>query len=582
MKKKVIIILGIVSIGFILFSLYYYKKVDKQIKKVVKKIEKNSKNLLMVNIKTINYNQNRDFQHYTNRDNILFLDKKLEITKGGISKDGVINLFFNPNKFNKITKFKEEVFIGYKDGFLLLNKNNINFFDLSKEVNKCIRNEESLFCISDTDLIYSKDLRSFFHIKYKKKIKDIAFYEKDILLLLDKELIIVKKGKDRKIELKSDINTLLVKNDNLYLLSDRKISILKDEKIILYKKITGINNIIRKDGVVYYISFDGIIYKNDKQILKIDAIINNSFISNNKILLLTSNYIYEIVDDKLIEKNNSKSLIQQNFITKFYQNKNNIYIGFFNKGVYIYNNFTKEIEPFIRDLNGINDIKIVKDKLYIATTNALEVFDLFANKIAKYSKKEGLLGSNLSSIEIIGKNIYLGTEGGVSKKKKDSFKSIYGLNGLINNRVNCLKRYHNHLYVGTLGGISKLDNLKIIKNFGVEYFSSPWISALEVVKDNLFIGSYGGGLYRYNGKKIKKISKKRVFINPNAIIGSKNFVFAGTLNKGILIYDINHNKSYFYDELPSLNITALHIEKDNIFVGSDFGFWIMPLNKLIN
>ncbi len=572
-----------ISLIIISISIYFYLKIDRNIKKVVKEVKTNSKNLLSLKIKTIEYSKNRGYEHFTNINNTLFYNKRLDIkiTKGGIIKKDIVNTFFNPNYFKGITIYKNNIYIGYQKGFLMLSKDNINFFDLSIDIKKCIK-KDKLYCISDNMLIFSKTLSKFYKKRvYKSKIKDITIYNDKILLLFGKSIVIVGESKERRVELNSNFNKFIKNNDKLYLSSDRAIYQFKDEKVNLIKNITGINNIIEFNNEIYYISFDGIIYKNDKKIVKINTIINYSSLIDEKIYLFTENGVYFKYQDEDISKEKEiENILQQNFITKFYKNNNKIFIGFFNKGVSYYNLLTKEITPFVTDLNGVNDFAIFKDTIYIATTNALDLFDSSANKIGSFSKKDGLLGRNVSSIEKLDESIYFGTEGGVSKKVNSSFISVYGLNGLINNRVNCMKRYKNHLYVGTLGGISKLKGLKIVKNFGLRYFKTVWITSLNVVSNLLFIGTYGAGLYFYDGKKIERISKKKIYINPNAIVGDKDFVFVGTLNSGILIYDIKNRREYLYDKLSSLNITALHIEGNNLFVGSDFGFWIMPINDL--
>jgi hypothetical protein len=158
------------------------------------------------------------------------------------------------------------------------------------------------------------------------------------------------------------------------------------------------------------------------------------------------------------------------------------------------------------------------------------------------------------------------------------------LHGLINNRVNSLKKVDNYLYAGTLGGVSVLDGLRVIKSLNNKNFKSRWVTGITNVGSDIYISTYGGGLYKYSNGKISSVLnyKKRVFINLNTLVSYKNnYLLAGTLKKGLLIYNIKKRKYSFLRDLPSLNITAINVIKDNVFIGSDFGFWNIPVKKIL-
>ena len=63
-----------------------------------------------------------------------------------------------------------------------------------------------------------------------------------------------------------------------------------------------------------------------------------------------------------------------------------------------------------------------------------------------------------------------------------------------------------------------------------------------------------------------------VDINPNAMLVTKDHVFAGTLGKGIYIYDRARQRwSILNDGLPSENVTAFAEGNGYIYVGTDNG-----------
>jgi ligand-binding sensor domain-containing protein len=61
-------------------------------------------------------------------------------------------------------------------------------------------------------------------------------------------------------------------------------------------------------------------------------------------------------------------------------------------------------------------------------------------------------------------------------------------------------------------------------------------------------------------------------INPNAMLATESHVFAGSLGKGLLIYDRATDRWHVLREaLPSLNVTALAAAGGYIYVGTDNG-----------
>ena len=140
---------------------------------------------------------------------------------------------------------------------------------------------------------------------------------------------------------------------------------------------------------------------------------------------------------------------------------------------------------------------------------------------------------------------------------------------------------------GTLGGLSLIEGGFVRASYTTS--NSPlqqnWISAIVVSGGAFFVGTYGGGVLQMDtdGRwtDFPDIPPHTV-INPNAMLAVSDRVLAGTLDRGLLVYDpANHRWTPLTAGLPSLNVTALAASSDNLFVGTDNGIVRMPIEKLL-
>jgi len=587
MKKLLIFLIFTLGIGVIVFFVFQ-KKQNSKIDKVVKEISSLKK--VKCSVKTILFTKNKAAEnHFTNLKDVVFYRKNIIITKGGIIKGDFVNKYYNASEFKEVTAGGNSIAIGYRDGFLLLTDKYINHFVFNEEVKKCVFASNRLFCIKN-NVIITKDKNDFIeYYKSKEKITDLAVFHDKIYILTSKKLIIKDEYSKNELDV-LNANKLLVLDSEVFLLSDREIFKVKDSLLKSFKKFSSINNLILKDGKIYFISISGVVYNSElKKVYSLDSLINGVSYIYDDIYILTPKGIFIWKND--IDKFNLKILesgIVENYITGIKKYNDNLLISYFNSGIDILNK-NMVIKDFIKGLNGINDILFKNDILYVATTNGLHLYD--NNKITKsYGKKDGILGRSISKIEWYKNSIFIGSEGGVSQKKENLFYSINGMHGLVNNRVNCLKKVNNYLFVGTLGGISILDGLKVIKTLSNKAFKSRWITGIEFIKDTVYIGTYGGGVYKYSlsgnvaQKEIVPIikEKKRIFINLNTLFNYKNkYLLAGTLKNGIFIYNIEKKEYFFLKDLPSLNITAINVVDGKLFIGSDFGFWDLNIKNVM-
>jgi hypothetical protein len=580
--KKIIIIITILFLSLILFFLFYKKKQFEKIDNTIKKISR--PNEIKYTVETTFFSKNRNVKnHFTNLEDFIFYSKEISITKGGIVKGEVINRYYNATEFKKVTSQDNKIIIGYRDGFLLLTEKYINHFIFNEEVKKCVFSEDLLYCIKN-NLIMLKNGNSFTeYFKSNDKIIDLIKSNNKFYILTEKKLII----KDKYSEIKLDtinINKLLDLDGDIYGVSDREIFKIENNSIISFKKVSSIDNLILKNKKIYYVSINGVIYDDElKKIYSLNTLVNRISYIDDIIYILTPNGVYTWKND--VEKFNINFIsntIAENYITNITKYNNSVLFSYFNSGIDILNK-DMTIKPFISNLNGVNDILIHEDNIYVATTNGLYLYN--NNKELKhYGKKDGIIGTSVSNVKWYQNNIFIGSEGGISQKTGDLFHSINGMHGLVNNRVNCLKIVNSNLYVGTLGGVSVLNNLKVVKNLKNNDFKSRWITSIENVNDDIYISTYGGGIYKLKNNEMIEITKKekRLFVNLNTLLNYKNvYLLAGTLKNGIFVYNIKKNEYFFIKDLPSLNITAINIIDDEIFIGSDFGFWNIDVKDVL-
>jgi ligand-binding sensor domain-containing protein len=98
------------------------------------------------------------------------------------------------------------------------------------------------------------------------------------------------------------------------------------------------------------------------------------------------------------------------------------------------------------------------------------------------------------------------------------------------------------------------------------------------------IGTYGAGVLGLNRTghfSSFEMATGPVEINPNAMLVTRNHVFAGTLGKGLYVYDRESGRWFgVEDGLPSSNVTALASDGGYLYVGTDNGLVRVQEQKL--
>jgi len=98
------------------------------------------------------------------------------------------------------------------------------------------------------------------------------------------------------------------------------------------------------------------------------------------------------------------------------------------------------------------------------------------------------------------------------------------------------------------------------------------------------IGTYGSGVLALDSQgkfHTFQTATTSTEINPNAMLVTKDHVFAGSLDRGLYVYDREKERwTVVTDGLPSMNVTALAEGNGYIYVGTDNGLVRIEESKL--
>jgi len=221
----------------------------------------------------------------------------------------------------------------------------------------------------------------------------------------------------------------------------------------------------------------------------------------------------------------------------------------------------------------------------VATANGLVRFDASGKPEQVLSRADGLIADHVTDVAAYGNGLVIATPAGITFLDASGARSMYSFHGLVNNHVYALGVDDDNLMVGTLGGLSALEKGFVKANFtaGNSGLKQNWITAVARAGDEWMIGTYGSGVMGLDssGKfHAYQTATAAVEINPNALLVTKEHVFAGTLGNGLFVYDRAKQRwSTLSEGLPSTNVTALAEGDGYIYVGTDNGLVRMEENK---
>ena len=257
-----------------------------------------------------------------------------------------------------------------------------------------------------------------------------------------------------------------------------------------------------------------------------------------------------------------------------------LWVGYFDRGL------------DILDAKGDRTLHVESDRVFcvnrivhaadggftaVATANGLVLFDATGRQKQVLARAEGLIADHVTDLVLNGDHMTVATPAGLTFLDPDGNRSLYAFHGLVNNHVYALGASGTHVLAGTLGGVSILEDGIVRANYtsANSALTHNWITAVARVDDEWFVGTYGGGVFRLDARGTwRPFDDLRgpLEINPNAMAVTSTQVFAGTLSRGLLVYDRQSRRWTTIEAgLPSPNVTALAADPDTLYVGTDNG-----------
>ena len=222
----------------------------------------------------------------------------------------------------------------------------------------------------------------------------------------------------------------------------------------------------------------------------------------------------------------------------------------------------------------------------VATANGLVRFDSAGSPEQVLTRADGLIADHVTDVVQYRGGLALATPAGLTFLDATGARSMYAFHGLVNNHVYALGVSGDELMAGTLGGLSVLEKGDVQINYttATSGLKNNWITAVVPVGDRWMVGTYGAGIVELDHSghfRSFQNASAQFEVNPNAMLATPQHIFAGTLGKGLYVYDRESERwSAIEDGLPSSNVTALAANNGYLYIGTDNGLVRIQEQKL--
>jgi len=349
-------------------------------------------------------------------------------------------------------------------------------------------------------------------------------------------------------------------------------------------------------GFVYLISNQSICKFDGKELhntcLHLDTKINEA-------LILSEDDYIVAVGNKLLRYQNQKQtheLLLDEIITSLQIHKNTILIGTFGKGLFKYafkNNTVSKLDlnGFVNDITGlesnsyvITDTEIIKFDKELKPVKRLQLSSFLPKQIVAYSNNKLAILMNDGQIVFVNTNLDI-----LQTHQSKNFKphEIAGQNGLLyaidnkflkqwdTNAFKVLKEadFEHLIQVKSLLFTSYKNTVESINVLSAFYTIDKTFSIYSNT-EQFWLGREGKITVLQNGKLLKDIifpeAYKNTYVSSMVLHDSK--IYAGTMGKGILIFDAENGKflgvfNKLDTNLNEQNIIKLHLDNNLLWVG---------------
>jgi ligand-binding sensor domain-containing protein len=230
----------------------------------------------------------------------------------------------------------------------------------------------------------------------------------------------------------------------------------------------------------------------------------------------------------------------------------------------------------------------------VATANGLVLFDTSTARQRVIGQADGLIANQVTDVALRADgSMVAATPAGLSFIDASGINSIYAFQGLVNNHVYALASDGARTLAGTLGGLSVLDGeaVRVSYTTANSALKHNWVTSIVPVSGGAtgaewFVGTYGAGVLRLNaGGRWETFGDLRgtLEINTNAMAVSPVAVYAGTLDRGLAVFNRSSGRwNYFLGGLPSANVTAVEARGGIVYIGTDNGLVKVPESTVVN
>jgi len=305
---------------------------------------------------------------------------------------------------------------------------------------------------------------------------------------------------------------------------------------------------------------------------------------DSRLMALAKNGLYQLDQNaggwKRVIGQGESLLTDSNVSALDFDSLDRLWIGYFDRGLDF-------LSPDGRRVTHVEDEHVFcvnrivynreNSQTLVATANGLALFDSAGRERQVLGRAEGLISNHITDVVLEKDGMTVATPAGITMVDASGARSLYAFQGLVSNHVYALAASDGRLLAGTLGGLSILQNGQVLTNFTTTNsgLKRNWITAIVGVASDWFVGTYGAGVLRFDstGHWQTFDDATGLFeVNPNAMLHDGNFVYAGTRGHGLLIYDRTRGRwSWLTDGLPSMNVTAIAVHGDSVYVGTDNG-----------
>jgi ligand-binding sensor domain-containing protein len=315
--------------------------------------------------------------------------------------------------------------------------------------------------------------------------------------------------------------------------------------------------------------------------------------SENDTYILTRNGVYEMkargFSWKEVLKPRPAVLSDRNISALARDKDGQLWVGYFDRGLDLLRNdagraMHVENERVFCVNRILPDAK--SGTVAVATANGLVRFSANGSPEQVLTRADGLIADHVTDVVPYREGLAIATPAGLTFLDASGARSMYAFHGLVSNHVYALGVSGDELMVGTLGGLSVIGHGDVKVNYtaGASGLKQNWITAVVPVGDEWMIGTYGNGvvgLDRAGHFRAFERATAEMEINPNAMLVTAQHVLAGTLGRGLYVYDREKQRWAALGEgLPSLNVTALAESNGYIYVGTDNGLVRIQEQKL--